>query len=96
MSSIADDQYGRHGLSLGKALTLLEAAAVLLRIYRGCPYKTSSRLRPRPPGVGSQDRFANPNPQVFDPEALQCGFGVNFYFALANFRKIAGEFLSEF
>ena len=32
----------------------------------------------------------------FDPEALQSGFGVNFFFGLANFRKITGEFLSEF
>ena len=31
-----------------------------------------------------------------DPEVLQSGFGVIFQFGLANVRKIAGEFLSEF
>ena len=33
---------------------------------------------------------------MFDPEVLQSGFGVNFSFWSANFRKIAGEFLREF
>ena len=35
-------------------------------------------------------------PLLFGPDVLQSGFGVNFYFGPANFRKIAGEFLSEF
>ena len=30
------------------------------------------------------------------PEALQSGFGLNVYLGLANFRKIACKFLSEF
>ena len=33
--------------------------------------------------------------QVFEPEVLQSGFGVIFYFGLPNFRTIAGDFLSE-
>ena len=34
--------------------------------------------------------------RFFGPGVMQSGFGVNFYFGPANFRKIAGEFLSEF
>ena len=30
------------------------------------------------------------------PDVMQSGSGVNFYFGPANFRKIAGEFLSKF
>ena len=30
-----------------------------------------------------------------EPEVLRSGFGVNFLFGPANFRKIAGKFLSD-
>ena len=33
---------------------------------------------------------------IVDPEVLQSGFSVSFYFGPANSRKIGGEFLSEF
>ena len=33
--------------------------------------------------------------ECFDREFLQSGFGVNFYFGLANFRKIVDDFLNE-
>ena len=32
---------------------------------------------------------------MIDPEVLQSGFGLNFKFGLANFRRVIGEFFQQ-
>ena len=36
------------------------------------------------------------NRPIIGPDVMQSGFGVNFLFWSGEFKKIAGEFLSEF
>ena len=49
-----------------------------------------------PPNKGSKVSGKSFSGENFNPEVMQSGFGVNFYFGPANFGKIDREFLSEF